>query len=245
MKKAGLIICCAILVLCMVYAGNFMEEKEVITVPDKNIEEKIAYLTFDDGPSRLTPKFLDVLKENQVKATFFLIGCQIEGDMAEVAKRACREGNELGVHTYCHEADKIYSSEECYYQDLMKTRDIIKKKVNYKCNLFRFPWGSANAYIRPYKKSLIARMEKENMGYADWNVSGEDSVGFPTEETILQNVRKDYRRYNQPVILLHDSAISEKTLAALPVIIKELKEQGYRFDVLSNREKSCHFCEDG
>lgn len=205
--------------------------------------QKVAYLTFDDGPSVLTAEYLKILKEEQVHATFFLIGQQVEGEMVDVVKQELDEGHEIGIHTYCHVAEEIYASGESYCMDLQKTKVCLEKKLNITPKLFRFPWGSANTYVRSYKARVIEQMKEEGIDYADWNVSGEDSVGCPTTETILANVRKDYTKYNDPVILLHDSALCKATLNSLRPIIRELKENGYRFATLSEREKPCHFGE--
>ena len=78
----------------------------------------------------------------------------------------------------------------------------------------------------------------------NWNVSAEDSVGNPTQASIMQNIRPDYVRYDEPVILMHDSGANKMTLSVLNNIILELKEKGYGFDVLSKRSKCCHFYEN-
>lgn len=205
--------------------------------------QRIAYLTFDDGPSILTKEYLKILKEEKVSATFFLIGQQIEGDMVSVVRQEVSEGHEVGLHTYSHEAEKIYQSKESYYEDLQKTKECLESKLNLQPKLFRFPWGSANSYIRSYKSAVIELMEQEGIGYADWNVSGEDSVGCPSPDSIIANVRKDYQKYSDPVILLHDSASCRATLQSLRPIIRELKENGYSFGTLSERGKPCHFGE--
>lgn len=204
-------------------------------------EKKVAYLTFDDGPSSLTEEYLDILKKEKVPATFFLIGQQIEGEMVDVVKRQAAEGHELGLHSYTHQADKIYQTGETYKKDLEETRKRLSACVPCKVKNYRFPWGSANAYIRWYRKDLTEELEKEGLTYQDWNVSGEDAVGCPSAYSILSHVRKDYEKYSDPVILLHDSATCRATLEALPEIIRELKKNGYRFDVLSNRQEPCHF----
>lgn len=207
-------------------------------VPARN---KVAYLTFDDGPSSLTGDYLDILKKEGVPATFFLIGQQIEGEMEDVVRREVEEGHELGLHSYTHQADKIYQTGETYKEDLEQTREKIRSCVSFDVKNYRFPWGSANAYIRWYKKELTAELEGQGLMYQDWNVSGEDSVGCPSAYSILSHVRKDFEKYDDPVILLHDSATCKATLEALQEIIRELKEKGYRFDVLSNRQEPCHF----
>ena len=205
--------------------------------------KKTAYLTFDDGPSCLTESYLDILKEEGAKATFFLIGQQIDGDMAEIIKRDIDEGHEIGVHTYCHEANEIYANEESCLKDIMKIRELLERQFNYEAKLVRFPWGSANSYISTFRNNIINKIHENGMEYADWNVSAEDSVGTPTAYSIMSNIRKDYKKYNDPVILMHDSSCNKQTLETLRDIIRELKDAGYSFATLSEREKPCHFLE--
>lgn len=216
------------------------------TLPPKenaNMQKRVAYLTFDDGPSKLTNEYLDILEKEGVNATFFLIGEQIDEEMEEVVKRSIKNGNEIGIHTYCHKADTIYQSEDTCYEDIMTVKKLIKDKFDYETKLYRFPWGSVNCYVKYFKSDLAKRLRDEGIEYADWNVSGEDSVGYPSVSSIMSNIRKDYDKYNEPVILLHDSASNKATLQALESVIKELKEKGYSFDILSNRSKTCHFGE--
>ena len=178
-----------------------------------------------------------------MKATFFVIGQQIEGEYKKTIKREIREGHEIGIHTYTHEADEIYCNCESYYNDVMKVRDKMEKGFNYKPKLVRFPWGSANSYISGYRKNIIERFKETGLGYADWNVSAEDSVGNPTPDSIMRNIRKDYSKYCEPVLLMHDSGSNKVTLSVLKNIITELKENGYAFDTLSKRSRKCHFYE--
>ena len=125
----------------------------------------------------------------------------------------------------------------------MKVRDKMEKGFNYKPKLVRFPWGSANSYISGYRKNIIERFKEAGLGYADWNVSAEDSVGNPTPDSIMRNIRKDYSKYCEPVLLMHDSGSNKVTLSVLKNIITELKENGYAFDTLSKRSRKCHFYE--
>jgi len=218
--------------------GNLADSEE-----EEQEVKKVAYLTFDDGPSLLTPQYLKILREEEVCATFFLIGQQVEGEMVDVVRQAVNEGHEVGMHTYCHEAEKIYASSESYCMDLEKTKQCLEKKLKIKPKIFRFPWGSKNSYVKGYKNEVIEHMKEDGIDYADWNVSGEDSVGCPSPDSILRNIRKDYKKYNDPVILLHDSATCKSTLYALREVIRELKADGYSFATLSQRETPCHFGE--
>ena len=150
--------------------------------------QPVVYLTFDDGPSRLTQQYLDILKKHDIPATFFLIGQQVE-EMPEVVERELKEGHEVGVHTYTHESCDIYQSCEAYYEDVHMVKDLLEEKFRYQPKLWRFPWGSANCYIRSYKEEIVERLHEEKMEFADWNVSAEDSVGHPGVESILAIVK--------------------------------------------------------
>jgi len=209
----------------------------------EGVVKKTAYLTFDDGPSCLTEKYLDILKEEDAKATFFLIGQQIDGDMAGIIKRELDEGHEIGVHTYCHEANEIYANEESCFKDIMKIKEQLEMRFGYDAKLVRFPWGSANRYMSTFRESIINKVHENDMEYADWNVSAEDSVGTPSVDSIMENVKKYFQKYDEPVILMHDSGCNKQTLEALRGIIRELKEAGYGFATLSEREEPCHFLE--
>lgn len=198
--------------------------------------QKIAYLTFDDGPSQVTERILDVLEVYDVRATFFLVGCNITESREKIVNRMVEQGHAIGVHTYSHEAEKIYGSAESYLCDLKKTQERIYEVTGENTTMIRFPWGSTNSYLKPIQDSLLPKLENHGYIYYDWNVSAEDSVGNPTKYSILNNVKKDYSRYQEPVILMHDSATSELTAEMLPDIIVMLKESGYQFATLEEME---------
>lgn len=244
--KGTCLILLTVAILCMSYEYYTWNDYASTVSSVLNVEKeetKVAYLTFDDGPSMLSSRYLDILKEENVNATFFVIGQQICDEMEDVVKRAIDEGNEIGIHTYCHEACNIYGGADSCYRDVMKTKGVLEDKFGYKPKLYRFPWGSANNYIASYRDDIILRLKKEGLEYQDWNVSAEDSVGSPTVESILSNIRKDYKKYDEPVILMHDSGCNDKTLSSLREVIKELKKSGYSFATLSKRSKPCHFYE--
>ncbi|MGN0144917.1 MAG: polysaccharide deacetylase family protein, partial [Clostridium sp.] len=103
------------------------------------LNNKTIYLTFDDGPSyKVTNKVLDVLKENEVNATFFLIGNQIKGK-EDVVKRIYNEGNGIGLHTYTHKINKIYSSDDAFMKEMIECRNEINRVIGISPNIIRFP----------------------------------------------------------------------------------------------------------
>ncbi|MGN1206001.1 MAG: polysaccharide deacetylase family protein [Eubacterium sp.] len=207
----------------------------VATSPEPS--EKIAYLTFDDGPSEITPNILDTLKKYDAKATFFLIGEEITKDREAIIRREVEEGHSVGVHTYCHKKDEMYCNKQYFWNDFEKCKTRIEEVTGDSVSLHRFPWGSNNGYVCPIVDELMGELQKRKITSFDWNVSGEDSVGVGVPMScIYQNVKKDLDKYTSPIILLHDSATMKNTAAVLPEILQLIREKGYRFDTLANRE---------
>jgi peptidoglycan/xylan/chitin deacetylase (PgdA/CDA1 family) len=201
--------------------------------------EKRAFLTFDDGPSEVTETILKILDEQGIKATFFLIGEQITEDKEELVKRMSEEGHEIGVHTYTHEKNQIYASAQAYVEDVEKTAERIEEVTGKKPVYYRFPWGSVNKFICSYRTEVIEELANRGYQYVDWNVSGEDSVGSPSIQTIYGNIKKDYDKYREPVVLMHDSGTNQLTAETLPDVIKLFQEAGYGFGKMG--ERSCAY----
>lgn len=206
----------------------------------KAVAKKTAYLTFDDGPSEQTALVLDILKEEGIHATFFLIGEEITAEREELVKRMVEEGHTIGLHTYCHDYDVIYHSVDNFLADYEKLYERIYEVAGIKPSIFRFPGGSTNRYGKSVIKKLKTEMERRGFCFYDWNVSAEDMVGKPTRYSIRTNIFKDVFRYEQPVILMHDSAANALTVSMLTDIIGEIRKGGYDFDTLDHRE-SCQF----
>ncbi len=215
--------------------------QDTVSVESTNTVHKVAFLTFDDGPSKMTEEILDILKEEEVNATFFMIGELITEDKEPLLRRMVEEGNLIGIHTYTHRVREIYASADAYIEDARKTADRICEVTGTEPAYYRFPWGSANCFISPFCDEIIVCMENDGYTYFDWNVSAEDSVGKPTTQKIIANIRKDYKKYKEPVILLHDSSINKNTAEALHNIIDELKAEGYEFATIDKRSKPCQF----
>lgn len=199
-------------------------------------EKKLAYLTFDDGPSQNTIKILNVLKEHNVKATFFILGSTITDEGKECLKTMAMEGHAIGVHTYSHNYKNIYASVEAFLDDFYLDYQLIYDTTGIKPSIFRFPWGSVNSYNKKIRDELITEMERRGFTYYDWNVDSKDSVGNPNEYKITQNVVRDLNKYNNPIILLHDASVNKYTVKTLPSIIERIKEKGFDFDTLDHRE---------
>lgn len=219
------------------WQDNVTLEVAEITAPSQEPIEKTAYLTFDDGPSELTPDILDTLKKYDAKATFFLIGEEITKEREEIVKRELKEGHRVGIHTYCHKKEEMYCNKKYFWNDFEKCKTRIEEVTGKTVFLHRFPWGSNNGYVCPIVDDLLEELQKQKIKSFDWNVSGEDSiaVGVP-KASIYQNVKKNLEKYDKPIILLHDSNTMKNTAAVLPEIIEMIKEKGYRFETLDSHE---------
>ena len=207
--------------------------------------EKIAYLSFDDGPSSVTDTLLDNLKEKNVKATFFTVAetTLSEKERDEMYKRIVDEGHVLGLHTYSHRNyNEIYSSGEAFINNLKSLQEMLKNITGYESKTFRFPAGSNNIYCNKSKYDYIVS-ESKNMGWRffDWNVDVQDSFGGKkSKQYIVENVVKQSKQFNQPVILLHDIPTTKTSVQAIPEIVDELTKLGYRFDTLDHKAEDVH-----
>ncbi len=198
--------------------------------------KKIAYLTFDDGPSENTYDILDLLEEMDIKATFFIVGSSIKESEEDSLKRMVNEGHSIGIHTYSHLCNEIYCSVERFLDDFNTVYQQIYDITGERVNIYRFPWGSNNDFSKNIKDALMDEMERRGFSCYDWNVDTKDSVGRPTSYSILRNIRKDIKRQDYPIILMHDSGSNDLTVQLLPGIIEMISELGYEFDTLNNRE---------
>lgn len=198
--------------------------------------EKVVYLTFDDGPSRYTSKVLDTLKTYDAKATFFLIGDSITEEYEDLIFRMEEEGHAIGLHCSCHNYNKIYESTESCTESILAEREFLRASYGIETDLCRLPGGSTNIYINN-REQVIEVLHNEGLRIFDWNVSAEDSVGIPSEESIMENIFPEIYDFQAPVVLLHDGICNELTANLLPEIMKELDENGYVFKSLAEREE--------
>lgn len=206
--------------------------------------EKEAYLTFDDGPSQNTTKVLKILKDNDVNATFFVNG---HPEYEDEFKQIINQGNVIGNHTYSHDYKTEYSSILSYNQDVDKLNSYLEGIGIPKPTLMRFPGGSNNTISYNYGgKDIMNQLIKEEVRkgyqYIDWNVySGDSDKTAASKAVIIDNVMRWAKGKKSIVILLHDSKPKTTTVEALPIIIKNLKEQGYVFKTLSINSPVIHF----
>ncbi|AMA71549.1 polysaccharide deacetylase [Aneurinibacillus thermoaerophilus] len=212
----------------------------------QNNNTKVAYLTFDDGPSTNTEEILAILDRYKIKATFFVIGNNSEFGK-QMYRRIVSKGHALGLHSYSHEYRNIYTSATAFHSDMEKLRQLIYKATGQKPKIMRFPGGSNNHISRKYgghslMQILIQQSVQKGYKYFDWNVDSQDAKRkVQPRDVIIQSVMKESRNKKKIIVLMHDSQIKVTTVQALPAIITELKKQGFSFDILSDTSFTYHF----
>lgn len=236
MKIKVLKLCLTILTLFFCLNNLFL--KQVVADPmGESLENKVIYLTFDDGPSVITEKILNTLKDNDVKATFFLIGNQIKG-YEEVVKRIQKEGHSIGLHTYSHVYNKIYASEDNFISEMLKSQSIINSITGEKPVVIRFPWGSRKRLT----KSFLTKLHKYDFKVYDWNAYISDGINYRTPVDKLYREATKTTITEKPIILLmHCDYVHKNTCTVLPKIISFYKEQGYEFKVIDSSTPESYF----
>ena len=195
--------------------------------------EKVAYLTFDDGPDAVnTPAILDILKAKGVPATFYVLGSMVEKN-PEVLKRIFTEGHAIGNHSYDHDYDRLYASKESFVEEMEQTDEAIFKVIGMRPFIIRAPGGTVGMFRADFYEHLNL------LGYVehDWNVLTEDAT--PEKPSAEQQICYIDRRTaghlkdNMALILMHCNGGKEETVRALPGIIDNLRAKGYRFGVVT------------
>lgn len=218
--------------------AEVIRDVHVVKKQDPNL--KTIYLTFDDGPSSITPQILDILKRENVKATFFTIGK--DDSYNDTLKRIVKEGHTLALHSNTHNYNLIYSSVDAYFNDLYALQKRLKKITGVNSNIIRFPGGSSNTVSR-FNKGIMSHLTIEVMKrgfyYFDWNVGSEDTERIGSD-AIVKNVTESLGDYHTYVVLMHDYELNGQTRDALERIIKYGKSHGYRFDKITPTTKAVH-----
>lgn len=213
------------------------EEKDRILHIYRSTGEKRVFLTFDDGPSKtVTPLILDLLKKEEVKATFFILGNNAKNN-PDILKREFDEGHYVANHGYSHKYSEIYSSPEATLNEYNATEQAIKDALgnqSYSSRLFRFPGGSNGGYYDNAKQNSKALLYENGVVHLDWNCLSEDAAGAHTKEDLMQNVINTMGDKETVVILMHDSSDKILTYEMLSDLIHYLKEKGYKFENIYN-----------
>ena len=201
----------------------------------KNIyysDEKQVYLTFDDGPSKdVTPQILDILKENDVKATFFVLGARVEL-YPEVLNREYDEGHYIANHGYSHKYSAIYQSKDTVFEEYKMTEDIIKNALNnqdFNTYLFRFPGGSSGGHYESIKSEARDLFRSYGIAFTNWNCLTGDAENKTTVEACMNEMIRTKGDQNSIILLMHDANDKIQTVEALPEIIQYFRNEGYTF----------------
>lgn len=206
-----------------------VERKVIVAERGKN---GTIYLTFDDGPrAGTTNVILDILKEEGIKATFFVTN----GGPDELIKRIYDEGHTLALHTASHDYSVVYASVDSYFNDLYTVFNRVKRITGYEAKIIRFPGGSSNTISRRYSPGIMTTLTQEvlNRGfrYYDWNVTSGDAGETTSSSGVYQNVINGISKSKVNVVLMHD--IKTYTRDALRDIIRYGKNNGYTFDKIT------------
>ena len=195
-------------------------------------DKKQAFLTFDDGPSSVTPRILDTLKQENVKATFFVLGSKVK-EKPDLVKRMYDEGHFIANHGYSHVYSSIYSSPQAVLDEYNACNEEVRKAIGeeeYNSHLFRFPGGIAGGPYAELKCQANELLMQNNIVHVDWNaLNGDAETNNLSVDFEIQRLNETTQNKNSIVILMHDSPLKSVTADALPQIITTLRNQGYEF----------------
>jgi peptidoglycan/xylan/chitin deacetylase (PgdA/CDA1 family) len=182
---------------------------------------KIAYLTFDDGPSAYQKSILDILAKNKIKATFFMIGAHVP-QYKDSVKRLVKEGNYPGLHSMTHNYKILYKDGQIV-NEMKQAQSIVHDVTGVTPILTRCPYGSMPGLGQGLRDQMVASGLKEwdwTIDSLDWKLPGNPNA---VTQNVLSQANKDLE-----VILLHEK---EQSVQALPAIIDGLRKKGYEFEV--------------
>lgn len=194
---------------------------------------KRVFLTFDDGPSKtVTPVILNILKQYQVKATFFVLGNRVDL-YPDLLKQEYFEGHYIANHGYTHQYSAIYASPYTILDEFNQTENSIRNALNipsYQSHLFRYPGGAPGGKYADIKKEAMGLFDQINVAHVDWSALTKDAEGKFSKEQLLQNLYETAQNRQSVVLLMHDAGDKQTTAEALPEVIQYFKQQGYVFE---------------
>lgn len=199
-------------------------------IPKANVDKgKVAYLTFDDGPSTtVTPQILDTLAKYNIKGTFFVLGSMAEKN-PEILKRIQAEGHSIGNHSYSHIYNVVYKNMDSFWNEINTTNKIMKEILgdDFNTRIIRFPGGS----FENYKKKYVNSARENGYRVYDWNaLNGDSEVKNSSRERLIKRLKETTRGQKELVVLMHDTYGKETTAQSLGPIIEYLLGQGYSFE---------------
>jgi len=242
------VIVCAVLCLFLfgsVFLFSFLEIEP--SVPASTVSATV-YLTFDDGPSKNTAPLLEVLRKEDVKATFF-VTAQNPEYLDQIAA-AHNDGHLIALHTYNHDFDEIYSTPEAFWDDIEKLDAVVLEQTGTHSNFLRFPGGSSNTVShrcggKGFMKTLVSQCEERGFVYFDWNIDTKDAEGGKKspQDIALRAVRGIDELSGTDtdlIILMHDGSSNPHAADAAQILISQLRSEGYLFDTLDHLAEPVH-----
>ena len=219
------------------------------SVPDKKAAElsfpvsmkrsdnvKKIYFTFDDGPSDMTELLLAILRRHHVKATFFVTNLSRRPD---ILKKIAEEGHTIGLHSYTHDYETVYSSPEGYFDDLQRIDDFVYETVGLRSKLVRLPGGSKNTVHRQYCEGIIpvilSGLQEKGYRVFDWDCDNNDG-------TLFHLPPKAYFRYflntvsdrEELIFLSHCRDEDDESIRSLDMILDFCEKNGWETDTIEN-----------
>lgn len=218
------------------FVEKYLYQQNKGQMPEGADGHKVAYLTFDDGPStNVTPEILKILKEKDVKATFFTMGKSINESETtkEILKQEVKDGHAIANHTYSHDYSYLYPKRtvnvDNFMSDIEKSNEALRAVLgkDFSTKVIRFPGGHMSW---KGQDAIDQKMNEGGYHYIDWNALSGDAEGKPKSAAqLVDGVKKTVAGREKAVILMHDTNQKEETAKALPEIIDYLREQGYEF----------------
>lgn len=215
-------------------SGNVTKATRTIRVNNPPApKNSTIYLTFDDGPSSVTAQILNVLAEENVKATFFVINRSDSYNY--LIKRAADEGHTVGLHCYTHNYGQVYNSIDSYFSDLNSISNKVKTITGIESKIIRFPGGSSNTasnFNPGIMTALTSEVTARGYKYYDWNVGSIDTQNISSTQ-LYNNVVNALGNGNTYIVLMHDCEGNWRTANALRDIIRYGKNNGYKFSSIT------------
>lgn len=208
---------------------------ELPTAPsnEENQEEKVVYLTFDDGPSTHTQEILQILDAHNAKGTFFMLGPNMKR-FPEATKAIVEGGHEPALHGVSHDAHQIYQSKDTVVGEMKEAQNDLYHLTGVRTNLIRTPYGSV-PYMKP---EYLEAVHQNGFELWDWNI---DSLDWKYKDARYVNgVIHDIetKSFKEPVILLHDK---QTTAQHLNDLLDYLSAHGYKMKPLDDTLPVVHF----
>lgn len=234
--RIAILLCAFAAYAGLAYASSASGSDEPISA-EKNAQDKVVYLSFDDGPGNHTRDVLDILRKEQVPATFFVLGEQAER-YPELIRALVEDGHALGNHTFNHQYEQLYRDFKVFWKQIKQTEEVLERITGFRPNLVRAPGGTYGHFDQSYFDLL----QLGRYTVMDWNVDSGDSKrkGVPAKE-ILKNSTKVPVGARSVIVLMHDGGAHAETVKALPGIIKYYRDHGYRFDIMKSSDQPVQF----